>query len=552
MGIFARHDSPLELFLPVGDCLLLPTRLEGREELNGTYEYSIQLVAPAGTPVPAEKLLGQQATAKITLPGMAQRFVGGIIWSLQLCDSDEVLDHYRISLRPRVAVLALSRRSRVFQNISALDIVREVLQPVGGAQIEIRNSIPSRVMCVQHRETDLDFVLRLCSEEGISHYWRHASLDDGGTVLVLTDNTTEAPSTGRINYDTTVGGSIHRTHIRSWNLLQTMATVPSTVADSHFQLFGQRLEASYNAPEAITAGELNLKTTPASGFWQMDALSAARHFDGVGPTGENDSQFAGQIGDAQQRRARIAAEGLASALVRADAVGNCCHVTVGHSFHLEDHPTQQGKWLAVAVTLTVEVKEHYWEGESASLLCETRFEAAPLGLPQPPWPPRPKPVVGGIETAVVTGPAETEICMDMYGRAKVRFLFDTRETPDSCWVRVAQVWAGNSWGAAFWPRVGHEVVVAFENGDPDRPIITGSVYNSANMPPFELPANAYVAGFKSLTQGGDPSVNYHLILMGDAKGEEAVVIHSENILINQQESQQVAKRPHLDVTINEG
>jgi type VI secretion system secreted protein VgrG len=114
------------------------------------------------------------------------------------------------------------------------------------------------------------------------------------------------------------------------------------------------------------------------------------------------------------------------------------------------------------------------------------------------------------------------------------------------------VWAGNSWGAAFWPRVGHEVVVAFENGDPDRPIITGSVYNSANMPPFELPANAYVAGFKSLTQGGDPSVNYHLILMGDAKGEEAVVIHSENILINQQESQQVAKRPHLDVTINEG
>jgi len=98
--------------------------------------------------------------------------------------------------------------------------------------------------------------------------------------------------------------------------------------------------------------------------------------------------------------------------------------------------------------------------------------------------------------------------------------------------------------------VGHEVVVAFEGGDPDRPVITGSVYNSANMPPFELPENAYVAGFKSLTQGGDPAVNYHLVLMGDAKGEEAVLIHSENTLLCQQESRQVNRRPSLDATIN--
>ena len=550
MAIFERRESPLALQLPVDGILLLPTRLEGREELNGSYEYTIHLVAPAGYPVSGESLLGKPATARIGLPGGATRHVGGIIWSLRMCDSDDLLDHYRITLRPEMAKLGLSRRSRVFQNASSIEIIRQVLESAGGAEIEILSQPPTRVMCAQYRETDLEFVLRLCSEDGISHYWRHGAPEDGGTVLVLTDDTRKTPSTATVAYDPKVGGSVHGTRIWSWNLLQTMESVPAIVADTHFQLFGQKLEAGHLPPETVIAGQLELKAAPTSGTWEADSLSAARHFDGVGPGGAAQADFAGQIDDSQRRRARVAAEGLASSLVRAHAAGDCCEVTAGQVFNLEDHPSQRGEWLAVAVALTVEVKGSYWAGESASLEREARVEAAPRGLPQPPWPPRPRPVVGGVETAVVTGPEGAEMHLDMYGRARVRFRFDTRENPDSCWVRVAQVWAGNSWGAAFWPRVGHEVVVVFENGDPDRPVITGSVYNSANMPPFELPANAYLAGFKSLTQGGDPVANYHLVLMGDAKGEEAVLIHAENTLLCQQESHQVSRRPRLDVTIN--
>ena len=120
-------------------------------------------------------------------------------------------------------------------------------------------------------------------------------------------------------------------------------------------------------------------------------------------------------------------------------------------------------------------------------------------------------------------------------------------TGRSCWVRVAQSWAGNGWGSCFWPRVGHEVVVAFEEGDVDRPVIVGSVYNSVNMPPYALPDNMYIAGWKSLTQGGDPSANFHQILMSDEKGAEVVHIHSESVYIVQQESQQVSIKPSHDV-----
>jgi type VI secretion system secreted protein VgrG len=116
-------------------------------------------------------------------------------------------------------------------------------------------------------------------------------------------------------------------------------------------------------------------------------------------------------------------------------------------------------------------------------------------------------------------------------------------------VRVAQVWAGKNYGAAFWPRVGHEVVVSFEGGDPDRPIVTGSVYNATNMPPFELPSQVYISGFKTLTQGGDSTKNYHLLLLSDARGQEVILFHAEGMVVTQQESQQVNRQPKSNISM---
>ena len=130
----------------------------------------------------------------------------------------------------------------------------------------------------------------------------------------------------------------------------------------------------------------------------------------------------------------------------------------------------------------------------------------------------------------MVGPPGAEIFLDKYGRVKVQFHWDRHgknNVDSSCWIRVAQVWAGKRWGAFFWPRIGHEVVVVFEEGDPDRPLIIGSVYNAQNMPPMELPSAHTLGGIKSCIFTGSPGANFNAILFHDRPGEEYVHIHSE-------------------------
>ena len=157
-----------------------------------------------------------------------------------------------------------------------------------------------------------------------------------------------------------------------------------------------------------------------------------------------------------------------------------------------------------------------------------------MALPYRPQRVTRKPVIAGVQTATVVGPPGQEIFCDKYGRVKVQFHWDRegkKNADSSCWLRVAQVWAGNGWGAFFWPRVGHEVVVTFEEGDPDQPLIVGSVYNAENMPPFGLPKLSAFGGFKSCSVAGSPSKNYNGLLFVDAASHEHLVIHSERHMV---------------------
>ena len=206
--------------------------------------------------------------------------------------------------------------------------------------------------------------------------------------------------------------------------------------------------------------------------------------------------------------------------------------------------------LATRVEHEVELPGRYQaNAELAPAKVLTRLSAAPVALPQAPWPPRPKPNVGGVHTAVVTGPPGAEVNLDMHGRVRVRFGWDRDDGASGTWIRVAQCWAGNGYGAVFWPRVGHEVVVAFEGGDPDRPIIVGSVYNSANATPYPMPMSAYISGFKSCTKGGLPVQNYSHILMQDASSPPVVAIHSEGWVTTTQEEELIQTKPKFDISI---
>jgi len=236
--------------------------------------------------------------------------------------------------------------------------------------------------------------------------------------------------------------------------------------------------------------------------------------------------------------------------VRSQGSGYCPLVAPGLGFILTECGDQNGPYVATRVEHRVEMQGRYYAGEESALALETRVEAAPQMVAQAPWPPIPKPNVGGVHTAEVLGglPGQ-EMNLDQYGRVRVQFPWDRDDGSAGTWVRVAQIWAGNGWGAMFWPRVGHEVVVIFEGGDPDRPLIVGSVYNSKNMPPYKLPIHCYANGIKSCSKDGNPQDNFSHIVFQDAGNPPVLSIHSEGWIVNTQEKDSVQIRPKLDVNI---
>src|SRR5260370_10221522 len=209
---------------------------------------------------------------------------------------------------------------------------------------------------------------------------------------------------------------------------------------------------------------------------------------------------------------------------------NCGQFVAGHTFKLQRHFDGNGQYLLSRVEHEARLDGNYRSNDALGFSYLNRFTCIPVALPYRPQQVTLKPVIAGIQTATIVGPSGEELFCDKYGRVKVQFHWDREGKKDansSCWLRVAQVWAGKSWGAFFWPRIGHEVVVVFEEGDPDQPLIIGSVYNHDNMPPFQLPIFKKRGGIKSATVYGSPKENYNGIVFFDEKGHEHTSLHSE-------------------------
>jgi type VI secretion system secreted protein VgrG len=324
------------------------------------------------------------------------------------------------------------------------------------------------------------------------------------------------------------------------------------IRDSHFQLAGMALAGQSGAPSLLFGGGQPLRFPDAPGPWQEDNHSQARFIDGVGATGIPSlvPPIAGVLDEMQRSAASRLVDGAVGNCVRSQGSGYCPLVAPGLGFILTDCGDQNGPYMATRVEHRVEMRGRYYAGEAADLHLETRVEAAPQMVPQAPWPPIRKPNVGGVHTAeVVGGLPGQEVQLDQYGRVRVKFGWDRDEGSAGTWVRVAQVWAGNGWGAMFWPRIGHEVVVAFEGGDPDRPLIVGSVYNSKNMPPFQLPKAGYINGFKSCVEGTDGSGNYHNILMVDDQANPIVHLQAETSVITEEKLTRFDILPQSSVRI---
>jgi type VI secretion system secreted protein VgrG len=258
----------------------------------------------------------------------------------------------------------------------------------------------------------------------------------------------------------------------------------------------------------------------------------AQRFDGVNPGGGDRSADLNHIFEDGPRTAEVRMQEEAMSSLAINGEGTCRHFVTGHWFTLERHFNADGKYLLTGIEHSGRFAADYFRSgsESEEFVYRNTFTCIPFDLPFRPRRTTPRPFVHGAQTAVVVGPAGEEIFTDKYGRVKVQFHWDRQGKNDansSCWIRVGTLWAGKQWGVIHIPRIGQEVIVDFLEGDPDQPLIVGSVYNAETMPPYDLPANKTQSGVKSRSSLGGTPANFNEIRFEDKKGCELLHIHAE-------------------------
>ena len=492
---FATHGDP---DVPWRVC-----RFELHEALSQPYHLIIELLTDAE--VDLERLLG--GAAALTLDrAPSRRVVAGLVRAWSFLTQDDAALGVRVELAPALALLGQGSDSRVWQGKSVPEIVAEVVDaPLAALGRRYRFDLdpadyPPREHCVQHRESDLAFIDRLLAEEGIFYRFE---VEDDAEVVVFADTVARCPEAvgDPLPFIAQATASRERAAIERLSLDRAL-----TCAALHQRSWSWRRASDPAADDQRAAGD---RPPGAGAVYDHLAL------------GDDPPPY--RTARALERAAAPAARvrGRADAIdLRAGAhIGVAGHPRAGY-----DRP-----YLVTALTLRGEAPDAALRpGDLAAPRLIADFEGLPAGVAfRPPAPPAPH---LGPQTAIVVGPPGEEIHTDEHGRVQVRFHWDRREPVDapSCWLRVAQGSAGGGFGALFLPRVGAEVLVEFLDGDPDRPVITGALYNSHNRPPLDLPAAKTRSVIRSeSTPGGG---GYNEIAFEDARGDERLTLRAQRDL----------------------
>jgi len=462
------------------------------------------------------------------------RYFDGIVKQFSQGGRDENFVNFRAEIVPSVWLLTKTVRSRIFQHLSTPDILKKVLQGFD-VSYKLLANYHQRDYCVQYRESDFDFASRLMEEEGIHYHFKHAN---GSHQMVLSDATSQnpaVPGASTIVYEEAAGELRNEMRVTAWEKTQELRSGAVTLWDHCFELPGNHLEGTARTVDSVTVGKVahKLNVGGNSNLELYDFPGGyAERFDSVSSSGGTQPDDLQNMFTDRTRVVRIRMEEEETAGLAIAGTSDCGNFSAGHKFTLQRHFDADGKYLITGVTHDAR-NSHYRSDEGDAFHYENRFSCVPDALRFRPARLTEKPEISGLQTATVVGPSGEEIFVDKYGRIKVQFHWDREGNKDansSCWLRVAQLWAGKQWGAFFWPRIGHEVVVIFEEGDPDQPLVVGSVYNADNMPVFALPANKKIAGIKSATVDGSPGQDYNAILFYDEQDKEHLAIHSERHL----------------------
>ena len=486
----------VSLTMPHADDLKI-RRMTVEDGLGQLFEFQLDLASKVGG-LNYEDFLGQSVTVNWELPSGGTRHFNGILVRFGQTAVEGVWHNFHAVLRPWFWLLTRTSDCRIFQNVSVIDIFKSVCSGLGFTDYKIQTSgtYTAREYCVQYRETAFDFLSRLFECEGIYYYFSH---EEGKHYLVLCDGVnSHEPYAGyeSIPYEPDL---LREECISSWNV--SLELQPGAVVLNDF---------SFLTPKADLKSKLSVERNhPYSKFEIYDYPGGYLKKD---------------LGD-NYARARIEERQSQYQVIRGG--GDVQGIATGSLFSLTDHPRddQNEQYLIVSSI-------HHFVNSDVESDCshECHFVAIPKIQNFRSSRSTPRPVISGPQTAIVTGASGDEIWTDSNGRVKVQFHWDRLGTNDensSCWVRVAQTWAGKKWGSQFLPRVGHEVVVEFMEGDPDRPLIVGSVYNADQPTPYALPENATQSGIKShSSKDGDDSA-FNELRFDDNKGKEQIYFHAE-------------------------
>ncbi|ELY6246881.1 type VI secretion system tip protein VgrG [Cronobacter universalis] len=486
---------------------LLFWKLSGREALSEPFMFTLTLL---GTDARADRsaLLGQPLTVTIpTQALMTPRYLNGKVTRVAVSAvelSGTRYAAYELTVEPDLWPMQRDRNLRIFQGQTVPQIVKTLLGE-SRVNMEERLSGSYRVWeyCVQYQESSLDFISRLLELEGIAYHFRH---EQDRHTLVLTDAPGQYepfPGYETIPYHVTPsGGSTDEEGISQWALEDSVTPGIYSLDDYDFRKPNAWLFQARQNPLSPQPGSIDVYDWPGR---------FVEHGHG---------EFYARIRQERWQVEHRQTQGTATAL----------GIAPGHTFVLRNAPFfgDNGEYLTTVAHYRFE-ENRYASGPDSNTLHEIRFEVIPADVPYRPAQKTPWPRTYGPQTAKVVGPQGESIWTDKYGRVKVKFHWDRLGKGDdtsSSWVRVSSAWAGQGFGGVQIPRVGDEVVVDFINGDPDRPLITGRVYNEASMPPWALPAAATQMGFLSRSKDGSPD-NANALRFEDKAGEEQVWLHAE-------------------------
>ena len=536
-----QQQRLLKIHTPLDFDVLMIDSFTGVESMSRPFRFDVKLVADVLTgkskQVVASKIMGNAMTIEVELNGGESRFFSGVVTGFVQEGMDDQFAYYSAVLVPWFSLLDYGTDCRIFQNKAVPDIVSLIVEERGMKahfRSDLVRSYTSWDYCVQYNESDFAFLSRIMEAEGIYYYFEHQ--DDHTHTMVIADRPDAhkpCPHQSEFRYNPAVGIGDYEDTISIWHTHVELQSGSWTFRDFHMEMPRNPLEVTEKSQFSSDVNA-HLDVFHYPGEYAKKFNAPASRVGDVRPEGEKLVRVTTEVAEAHYStgegasHARPMALGFTFSVTGGAALGisgNFLLTVLRHS--AVQHP---------AYITTVRREEGY----------SNRYVCLPTAIPFRPARIIPKPIICGPQTAFVIdeNPEPTEeIWPDQYGRVRVRFPWD-REGKYACWIRVMQQWAGKGWGYQWIPRVGDEVMVAFLHGDPDSPIIVGSVYNHDNKLPFALPDNKTQSGFKTRSSPKGGADNFNMIRFEDKKGSEEVNVQAEkdlNTLVKNHETRNVGE-----------